>query len=182
MKKILLLCLLVAVVSASQAQTYITRNGLISLYSHTAAEDINAANNEVASVLNGATGDFDFKVAIKSFHFKKTAMEEHFNNPDYMDSEKFPKAGFKGKITNLSAVDFTKDGTYKVTVQGNLTIRDVAKPVTVEGTITVSGGAVTADAVLNINRKDYNVIGESFVQKKIAEQIQLTIKCKYDKR
>ena len=182
MKKLFILCLVLPLLQHVTAQTYITRNGLISIYSHTPAEDINASNNEVASVLNASTGDFDFKVAIKSFHFKKTAMEEHFNNPDYMDSEKFPKAGFKGKIVNPSSVDFTKDGTYKVSVQGNLTIRDVTKPITVDATINISGGAVTAESTFNINRKEYNVIGESFVQKKIADQIQLTVKCKYDKR
>ena len=86
------------------SQTYITRNGNISFYSHTAIEDIKAQNNEAVSMLNTATGDFEFKVAVKSFHFAKTAMEEHFNNDDYMASEKYPKAGFKGKITNISSL------------------------------------------------------------------------------
>ncbi|WP_153797600.1 YceI family protein [Foetidibacter luteolus] len=182
MKKIQLLFILLLSLQTAFSQLYITRNGLISFYSHTALEDINASNNEVASVLNSATGDFEFKVAIKSFHFKKTAMEEHFNNASYMDSEKYPRAGFKGKVTNISTVDFSKDGVYKVTVEGNLTIKDVTKPVTVNGSITVKSGAVSADAVFNVLRKDYNILGESFVQKKIAEQIQVTIKCSYDKR
>jgi len=182
MKKLFILCLMLPLLQQVTAQTYITRNGLISIYSHTPAEDINAANNEVASVLNASTGDFDFKVAIKSFHFKKTAMEEHFNNPDYMDSEKFPKAGFKGKISNLSAVDFSKDGTYNVSVSGDLTIRDVTKPVTVQGTITVKGGVVTVASTFSIKRRDYNVIGEAFVQKKISEDIQITVNCQYEKQ
>ena len=91
-------------------QTYITRNGNISFSSHTALEDIKAENNEAVSVLNTATGDLEFKVAVKSFHFQKTAMEDHFNDDDYMASEKYPKAGFKGKITNISSVNFSKDG------------------------------------------------------------------------
>ena len=55
-------------------------------------------------------------------------MEEHFNNDDYMASGKFPKAGFTGKILNITAVNYLKDGTYNVSVTGNLTIRDVTKP------------------------------------------------------
>ena len=35
---------------------------------------------------------------------------------------------------------------------------------------------------LHIKRKDYNVIGESFVQKKIAEEIHITVNCEYEKQ
>jgi polyisoprenoid-binding protein YceI len=163
-------------------QTYITRNGNISFYSHTALEDIKAENNEAVSVLNTATGDLEFKVAVKSFHFEKTAMEDHFNNDDYMASEKYPKAGFKGKVTNISSVNFSKDGVYNVSVNGDLNIRDVTKPVTANGTVTVKGGNITVTSTFTIKRKDYNVIGESFVQKKIAEEIQIIVNCAYEKQ
>src|SRR5689334_11187196 len=137
MKKVLAACFLIIFFGFKGfTQTYITRNGNISFYSHTALEDIKAENNEAVSVLNAATGDLEFKVAVKSFHFEKTAMEDHFNNDDYMASEKYPKAGFKGKITNISSVNFSKDGVYNVSVTGDLTIRDITKPVTANGTIT----------------------------------------------
>ena len=132
--------------------------------------------------MNLSTGDIEFKIAIKSFHFPKTAMEEHFNDDNYMASEKFPKAGFKGKITNISSVNFSKDGTYNVSVNGNLTIKDVTKPVIAQGTIIIKNGVITVASAFNIQRKDYNVIGESFVQQKIAEQIQVTLNCEYDKQ
>jgi len=176
----LFICLLFA--SYVNAQDYLTRNGNVSFYSHTPVEDIKASNNEVVSLLNSSTGTFEFKVAVKSFHFAKQSMEDHFNNSDYMDSEKYPKASFSGKITNLSAVNFTKDGTYNVTVDGNLTIKDVTKPVSAKGTITVSGGKVTAQSTFTVKRLDYHVVGESFVQKKISEDIQITVNCQYDKR
>src|SRR5678810_1414316 len=107
---------------------------------------------------NATTGDLEFKIAVKSFHFVKTAMESHFNDDDYMASDKYPKAGFKGKITNISAVNFSKDGMYNVTASGDLTVRDVTKPVTAKGTITVSNGNVTVASVFTIKRKEYNVI------------------------
>lgn len=181
MKSILLLIgSLIAV--CVNAQDYITRNGNISFYSHTPLEDINAENNEVASTLNSATGAFEFKAAIKSFHFRKAAMEQHFGDEDYMDAEKYPKASFSGKITNLSSVDFSKDGSYNVTVQGNLTIRDVTKPITVQGVITVQNGTVTAQAKFDVNRKEYGVIGQAFVQQKIEDVIHVSVNCRYEKR
>ena len=109
-------------------------------------------------------------------------MEEHFNDDDYMASEKYPKAGFKGKIANISAVNFSKNGTYKVSVSGDLTIRDVTKPVTATGTITVKDGNITVNSTFSVKRKDYHVIGESFVQKKIQEDIQITVNCEYEKQ
>ena len=166
---------------SGKAQNYLTRNGNVAFHSHTPLEDVDAENNEVVSVLNTATGQFDFRIAVKSFHFKKTAMEEHFNDADYMDAAKYPKAGFTGKITNLSAVDFTKDGVYKITVQGNLTIRDVTKVVTADGTITIKSGIVTAQSSFTIKRKEYHVIGEAFVQQKIGEDVNIIVNCQYEK-
>ena len=183
MKRIVLFLLMnMACFIGAKAQTYLTRNGNVSIYSHTPLEDIKAQNNEAVSILNAATGDLEFKIAVKSFHFPKAAMEEHFNSDDYMASEKFPKAGFKGKISNISSVNFSKDGVYNVTATGNLTIRDVTKPVTVQGTVSVKGGSVIVTSTINIKRKDYNVIGESFVQKKISETIEITVNCQYEKQ
>lgn len=179
--KILISLFVVAFAVNALSQEYISRNGNISIYSHTPLEEVKAQNNEVVSVLNVATGSFQFKAAIKSFHFQKTAMEEHFNSDDYMASDKYPKAGFDGKIINITSIDFSKDGVYPVTVTGNLTIRDVTKSITVKGEITVHGGKASAHSVFTVKRKEYNVIGESFVQKKIAEDIQLTVNCQYDK-
>jgi polyisoprenoid-binding protein YceI len=164
------------------AQDYITRNGNITFYSHTPLEDINAENNEVASTLNSSSGVLEFKAAIKSFHFRKAAMEDHFGNEKYMDAANYPKASFSGTITNLSSVDFNREGSYKVLVQGNLTIKDVTKPVNIPAILTINNGNVTAQATFSVNRKDYHVIGEAFVQQKIEDQIHITVNCQYDKR
>src|SRR5574337_1499223 len=167
--KNILLAIRFLITARAAAQDYIARNGNISFYSHTPLEDINAENNEVAGLFNQSTGTFEFKAAIKSFHFRKTAMEQHFGDEEYMDAEKYPKAGFTGKITNLSAVDFSKDGDYNVTVDGSLTIKDVTKPVTIQGVINIKNGVITARAKFDVNRKEYHVIGQAFVQQKIED-------------
>jgi len=182
MKKILATSALFLVFNLAYSQTFLTRNGNVSFYSHTPLEDIKAQNNEAVSIVNGTTGDVEFKIAVKSFHFPKTAMEEHFNKDDYMASEKYPKAGFKGKISNISSVNFSKDGVYNVSVTGDLTIKDVTKPVSTQGTITVKGASITVASTFNVKRLDFNVVGESFVQKKIAEDIQINVNCRYDKQ
>ena len=182
MRRIIVFAIILFSGLTSFSQTYVTRNGNVSFYSHTPLEDIKAQNNEAVSVLNAATGDIEFKIAIKSFHFQKMAMEEHFNNDDYMASGKYPKAGFKGKIANISSVNFSKDGSYNVTVSGDLTIRDVTKTVNSTGVITIKNGAVTVTSTFTVKRKEYNVIGESFVQQKLGDDIKINVNCQYDKQ
>ena len=182
MKQFLFLLIVLLSFSKINAQDYLTRNGNVSFFSHTDLEDIKALNTEAVSTLNSVTGDVEFRIAIKSFHFAKTAMEEHFNDENYMNSEKFSKAAFKGKITTIGAVNFTKNGTYAVTVQGSLTIKDVTKTVSVPGTIIIKDGKPTIQATFKLKRKEYNVIGQSFAQSKIADDIEITVNCQYDKR
>ena len=76
-------------------------------YSETPMETIKADNKQVNSALDSQTGDFVFKVLIKSFVFEKALMQEHFNE-NYMESDKFPNATFQGKVTNISSIDFPK--------------------------------------------------------------------------
>ncbi|MEZ4950050.1 MAG: YceI family protein [Saprospiraceae bacterium] len=57
-------------------------------------------------------------------------MQEHFNE-NYMESSKFPKGVFKGQIRDWSKIDLSKDGTYKGTTTGSLTIHGETKEVEV---------------------------------------------------
>jgi len=183
MKKLFAFILILsATILSAVAQDYLTKNGKISLHSSTPIEDIDAENNEVVSTLNTATGQFNFAVAILGFKFEAKAMQDHFNGDTYMDSKKYPKASFSGKITDLTKVDFKKDGTYSVTVSGNLTIKDVTKPISVPATITIKGGKVTARSEFKIKRADYNVKGEAVHEKKIGQVITLNVDCTYNKR
>lgn len=181
MKTLSVIILILAAFNVN-AQDYLTRNGNIGIYSHTDLEDVKGNNNEVVSLLNSTTGSFDFKVPIKSFHFVKAAMEDHFNDENYMETDKYPKAGFSGKISNMADINFSKDGVYTVTVSGNLTVKDVTKAVTAKGTITVKNNKVSVQSVFTVKRKDYHVMGQSFVQSKLSDDIQITVNCDYDKR
>ena len=112
MKKItLILFVFLAIAIQSNAQKYITKNGNITFYSDGSLEKIEARNNQVNSALNTETGDFVFKVLMKSFVFEKALMQEHFNE-NYVESDKFPNAMFKGKVTNIKDITFSTSGTY----------------------------------------------------------------------
>ncbi len=166
---------------ATVAQKVYTKNGAVSFYSKTALEDISADNNEVVSLLDQKTGDLQFSVLIKSFHFKKSLMEEHFNE-NYMESDKYPKATFKGKISNLSKVNFAADGSYPVEVAGDLTIHGVTKAITATGTILVKGGIVTSNAQFKIKPEDYKITIPGVVRSNIAQTLDITVSCVYNQK
>jgi hypothetical protein len=178
MKRIILILLLIPFFLGANAQKYITRNGYVGFFSHTPMEDIKADNNQVASVLDISSGELVFQVLVKSFHFERALMEEHFNE-NYMESDKIPKAGFKGKITNLSAIDFKKSGTYDVTVEGDLTIHDVTNKVSTRGTIEVVMGGITANSKFSIVPEDYKINIPGVVREKVAKSLELTVTMKY---
>jgi len=178
MKRLLLFAIFLNIILAANAQKFMTKNGFISFYSHTPMEDIKADNNQVVGVLDISTGEMVFQALIKSFHFDRALMEEHFNE-NYMESDKIPKSVFKGKITNLASVDFTKNGTYNVTVDGDLTIHDVTNKISTKGTIEVVSGGINANSKFNIVPEDYKIVIPGVVRDKFDKSLAVTVTMKY---
>jgi polyisoprenoid-binding protein YceI len=170
MKHLFLLLILVLCFYEAFSQRYISRNGHISFFSNTPLENIEANNHQAASILDAATGELVFNVLIKSFEFKIALMQEHFNE-NYMESDKFPKAGFKGKISDISAVNFEKDGVYNVDVEGELTIHGVSKSIKEKGRIIVKGKSLQAASDFTVQPADYNIRIPKIVEGKIARQV-----------
>src|ERR1043165_1419297 len=85
--------------SSLTAQIYTAKPGAgsVTFFSKAPLEDIEAVNKGGIVVFKPSTNDVQVSFTIKSFKFKNALMEEHFNE-NYMESEKFPKCVFKGKI------------------------------------------------------------------------------------
>ena len=181
MKKLLFISIILVSVQYASAQKVYTKNGNISFFSKSPLENISADNNQVMSVLNQQNGEMQFSVLIKSFLFKKSLMEEHFNE-NYLESDKYPKAIFKGNIGDLSKIDFTKDGNYSVNVTGDLTLHGVTKKVSAPGTLLVKGGKVSAESKFPLKLADYNISIPKLVKDNIAEVIDITVSCGYDQK
>jgi hypothetical protein len=178
MKKIIAILLIGATLNAS-ATVYFTKTGSIKFKSNTKLEKIEGANKSVACKLDGATGALDFIVLIKSFVFENQLLQEHFNE-NYMESDKFAKASFKGKITNLAEIDFTKNGTYKATVTGTMTIHGVPQSTTATGTITVKDGKISMNSAFSVACADYKIAIPSAVADKLSKDISVTVACSLD--
>jgi hypothetical protein len=154
---------------------YTTNKASIHFFSSTTAEDIEATNSNAVSALNTQTGDIRFIALIKGFHFENELMQDHFNSADYMNSDAFPKSEFKGTITNINTIDFTKDGSYTVNASGNLSIHGVTQKVTASGTLTNNKGKVNLKSIFKIKRADYGI-----TTNEISETLEITVISKYD--
>lgn len=185
MKKVIL-SLAVTVIStfAVSAQTkYVTRTGQATIYSHTVAEDITAANNTVTGVINSETGDVAISVPVQSFQFEKALMQEHFNQPNFMDSKKYPKISLKGKVSNLPEINFSQNGTYEAVVTGDLTIKGNTKPVTEKAHITVNNGKISVHCKFVVKDIGSYGVGKPKGSKKnnVADDIEVTYTAIYEK-
>ncbi len=178
MKKYILFIILIMIASAAFCQKYISKTGHIWFYSQTPMEEIEAHNRQCVSLLNINSGELAFNLLIKSFEFKRKLMQEHFNE-NYMESDKIPKASFKGKITNLDKISFTKDGEYVAEITGTITIHGVSKPITTTGSIDVKEGIISAKAKFQLIPKDYDIQIPSIVENKIAKAMDVTVELTY---
>jgi hypothetical protein len=178
MKNLLIVCGIFILGMNLSAQKFSSKNGFTGFYSHTPMEDVKADNNQVNSILDSSSGEIVFLILNKSFHFDRALMEEHFNE-NYMESDKFPKSTFKGKISNLSEVNFAKPGVYAVTVSGEMNMHGVAKPFSTPGTIEITAGGVIAKSKFNIKPEDFGIIIPSLVREKISNNMEVTVDIKY---
>ena len=176
MKKTSLFVALVLSTSALFAQNKTTTSATINFDATTSLDALPKAENKTAiAALDTKTGSVAFEVAIKNFAFSNPRMQEHFNSAGWMDSDQFPTANFKGKISNLSAVDFGKDGTYTADVEGDLTIHGVTHPVKTKASIKIDGNKISSKSDFTIKLEDYKVNNGAIVAGKVAKEPTISI-------
>tara|TARA_R110001592_G_scaffold194192_2_gene441636 strand:+ start:533 stop:1096 length:564 start_codon:yes stop_codon:yes gene_type:complete len=187
MKKITLSILSLLVISivamAPIADKYVSTKTHIKFFSTTPVEDIEANNYAAVGTLDASTGDVVFSVPMQSFEFEKALMQEHYNGKDFLSTKKFPKAKLTGKITNLSEVNFAKDGTYNATIDGEMTIKGESKAISEKGSITVAGGKITVNSTFDLTLADYGIaFKKGKPASNIAKTIAVTIVAEYSKQ
>lgn len=176
MKKILLIASIISIYTAGIAQTWISKNVNIRLFSTTPVENIDATTKTAVALINTSTGSLTFKATIKTFEFPDKLMQEHFNE-NYMESDKIPSTDFTGTIVNMP--DLTKDGTYNVTVKGKFTVHGVTKDREIPATLIVKGGKITATSKFKVKCVDHNIEIPKVVLAKIAEEIEITVSAEF---
>lgn len=176
MKKTTLILALVFAGGALFAQKKTTTSATVNFDATTSLDALPKAENKtVVAALNTKTGAIAFEAIVKSFSFANPMMQEHFNSDKWLDSDKFPTSTFKGKITNLSTIDFSKDGTYPAEVAGDLMIHGITKPAAAKGSVIVSGKAVSATADFTIKLDEYGIKSKAIEGGKVTKEPKITV-------
>ncbi|WP_426490239.1 YceI family protein [Hymenobacter sp. 102] len=152
-----------------------TQTGSVSFFSTSIIEDIEAHSEEVSAIFDLSNGQLAFSIPIKSFQFKRTLMQEHFNE-NYMESGRFPKATFRGKVLDLNFGNLLKSGSQRVTVEGDITLHGVTRRITVPGTLDLSQGTLLVNAYFSVAPADYNIEIPLLVRENIAKVVGVKVR------
>lgn len=172
---LLLAGLLLAGAEHAHAQTkYLTKTGRVSFFSATPIEDIDARHQQAAAVVDLGTGQLAFSLLMKGFVFKRTLMQEHFNE-NYMESDKYPRATFAGRLVAFDAATLATAGPHPVQVAGDLTLHGVTRKVQVPGTLELKNGQLLAEATFPVASADYNIEIPLLVRNNIAKTMSVRV-------
>lgn len=159
-------------------EKYFTKTGKISFDAtvNSSLDNVYAVNKTVACVLDVKTGEIQFVVLMRGFEFAKALMMEHFNE-NYVESNKYPKANFKGTIANIASINLKVNATHTVKVVGKLTLHGETKDVETTGTITIKDGKINCAANFNIVASDYKISIPTVVADKVAKLVKIIVTC-----
>lgn len=175
MRKYSFLVLFIVMGLNASAQKYVLEKSSVTFYSEAAIENITAKNEKASSVLNSETTEVAFSIPIREFQFAKKLMQEHFNEK-YLESEKFPKSTFSGKINGFNMA--TK-GVQQVKANGKLTIHGVTTTIDMPGTAEVQSGTIILKSKFILKLADYNIKIPQLMWQNIAEQVEVTVDFTY---
>ena len=136
-------------------------------------EIIRASSNDLLGLLDLDKKSFSFKVMIRSFQgFNSPLQKEHFNE-NYLESDKYPDASFKGKI--IEDADLTADGSYELRAKGFLTVHNVAQERIIKTDVTVKNHIITVHSSFTVLLSDHNIPIPKVVYQKLANEIKVEV-------
>src|SRR5712691_11667287 len=106
--------------------------------------------------VDGERASLEGTAKVASVDVKDENLSAHLQSPDFFDSERYPELRFEAKDIHL-------DGDGNVSVDGELTIKGVTKPVAVTGTVTApiadpyGNDRIGLNLTTRIDRTDFGV-------------------------
>ena len=176
MKKITLLSLLFISNFCFAQDEMITHNGIVNFEASVPLfEEVKATNETSSCTLNTNTGAITNVVIIKDFCFKIPIMEEHFNE-NYLESDRHPKAIFKGKIQGFN-LNIIGTDSKEFVMKGKLEIHGKSKEISIPVFIKKVGDGLEIRSNFKVSINDFNIKIPRVLIVKIAENV--TVKTNY---
>ncbi|WP_255362865.1 YceI family protein [Tenacibaculum sp. MAR_2009_124] len=160
------------------SQKLFTRTGITEFKASIDAFEAVEAINKSTSVIVNSEGKIAAQLYISAFSFKVALMQEHFNE-NYMESDEFPKANFKGTIEQFD-IGVLKDSYI---LKGSITVKGISKSIETKVKIKKSANdKIVLKGVFAVSPKDFNIKIPSIVRKKIAEHVTISLDYELSKK
>ena len=175
-KPVILFCFLILLSSNVSAppMLYSVNAGTITFRSDAPLELIKASSNQLKGIFNAEKKQFAFTLNVNTFKgFNSPLQQEHFNE-NYLESNKFPRASFDGKI--IEDVDLKKNGFYNVRAKGNLTVHGVVQERIIKCELSVKNNIVSIKSNFTVLLADHNITIPKVVHEKLASEIKIEVK------
>lgn len=170
-----------AIASLWSQEKYIDKNGIVIFEaSEQLFEEVKATNESVTAILSTETKQIASLALIKGFHFKNSLMEEHFNE-NYIESDIYPKAKFKGNLIDLNVVELDENVT-KVPVEGILEVRGEQKEIHTVLKIQKIGDIISITGEFIVTPGDFAIEIPKIVRNKIAKEVLVKLDFKLAKK
>ena len=181
MKKTILFLAFITASGLLFAQKKTTTSATVSFDASTPKDALPKAENKtVIGSIDIKTGDVAFEAAVKNFSFSNPRIQEHFNGANWLNSDQFPKFTFTGKIDKPGKIKWTKNGTYTVGINGDLTIKGITKKINVQGTFTIAGGKLKTSTSFSIILADYNISGQQSIDAgKVSKEPKINVSAEF---
>jgi hypothetical protein len=176
MKKIILLILLIVSLKSAAQDQMATYTGLINFEASIPLfEEVKASNEKTTCILITKTGQITCWVNIKDFKFKRSLMEEHFNR-NYMESNRFPKAFFKGRIEKFDLKNINSVAK-KHQINGKITIHGKTKKIVIYGSLKKVNKRLQLTSEFTLNTDDFMIEIPLIVRSKISKSVNTQMIC-----
>lgn len=172
--KIFLIIILLFTFGDIQGQEYYTRTGHVHVKLKNKLKNIEADSYQITSILNLEDGKIVFEGLIRLFEFRLGALDRAVTNRN-LNVSQYPKIKFNGKIRNIKRYDFTKKGSFSVTVDGTLYIWDEKRKTTAQGNIIVDANGnieTCSDFVMTIEQQSVNKLND-LMRKKLPDALNI---------
>jgi hypothetical protein len=174
MKTIILIAMLSLTRVCLSQENRISKSGTIIFEGSVASfEEVKATNNNVTFVLNPMTGEIACLALVKGFRFKVALMEEHFNE-NYIESDQYPKAIFKGKIEGFDVNKLTETPKNFI-IKGTLALHGKSRDINVSARISKLATGINLASDFSVNASDFNISIPSIVKSKVSNKINIRI-------
>jgi len=136
-------------------------------------EEVKANHKAVTCILNTKTGEIASLILVKGFRFKLALMEEHFNE-NYIESDKFPKSTFRGKIENFDLEKISAQ-SQEFTIKGKMELHGKSKDISVVAKIRKVKDAIEITSNFALNPEDFDIKIPSVVKSKVAKKVDVRL-------